>query len=109
MKPFGVVRHNRAEEYSFHHEYRDGEGRIAGLFAYAQPHASTTDLRFNNLAADCCLWFSDSMDQAQQLAAFLAKKFPQYEYVVFRSELMFKAPPGEVTKSQFTPKGLLPA
>lgn len=109
MKMFGVARHNRADNYGFNFEYLAADQRFRATTAYAQPADKAALRDWMELQNEQILWFTDTMEAAEILAKELARKFPGNEYVAFKSEFVFKAPPGEVTKSQFTSKGLLPA
>jgi hypothetical protein len=103
MKNYGVVRHHAADQYGFHWN-RTQHRRVA----YAQPERGKKEYEWSVLDEQQQVWFCDSEEDAELLAADLSKQFPKYQYVVFKSTSMFQAPPGEPVKSQFTPKGLLP-
>lgn len=63
----------------------------------------------SHYTGDHPVYFLDEEGHAERLAGFLATKKPGTTWLVVKSTASFRCPPGPVTKSVFSPGGLLPA
>ena len=104
MKQFAVIRYDQYQVQAWNYVRAVAREGITGV-AYSGPQEVT---HAADMTENQTVYYVDTQADALRLAGVLTERYPGKMYLCVQTTDVFTRKPGELSRAQWTPDGLLP-